>query len=112
MAKKLITLRIHRAKNKELYFTINGGNGKVIMTSETYKRRQGVDRAIASILNGISDGEYQVIQDYAPDFISETKDSASNAGFDYQQIAEETKFSDKGQAHLSPVDRLRDRGLM
>lgn len=61
MAKKQLTIRIHRADNKELYFTLNGGNGKVIMTSETYKRRQGVNRAVETILWGIADGEYSVL---------------------------------------------------
>lgn len=63
MAKKQITIRIHRAANKELYFTINGANGKVIVTSETYKRRQGVDRAIDTLLFPFAEGPIGLIDE-------------------------------------------------
>lgn len=63
MAKKQLTIRIHRAANKELYFTINGGNGQVLVTSETYKRRQGVDRALDTRLFPFANGSVALIDE-------------------------------------------------
>lgn len=43
-------IHIHQSKkNKEFWFTIKSRNGKVIATSETYKRKDGVYNAIAVV---------------------------------------------------------------
>ena len=40
---------IKRAKNKQFYFNLKATNGEVILTSETYKSRTGVNNGIASV---------------------------------------------------------------
>jgi uncharacterized protein YegP (UPF0339 family) len=39
-------IKIKRSKNKQFYFTVNAKNGRVLLTSETYKRKAGVFNAI------------------------------------------------------------------
>lgn len=46
-------IKKHIAKNGQHYFTVNGRNGKVIVTSETYKTRQGMNKGIKSLNNVI-----------------------------------------------------------
>lgn len=97
MAKKQITIRIHRATNGEHYFTINGGNGKVIMTSETYKRRQGVNRAIDTLRDGWS-------------YFLKVCDSEGYPLEKGQKIIEDTPILPNGRKEI--FTPLRDRGLM
>lgn len=42
-------ITIKKAKNGEFFFHITGKNGKVIVTSETYKRRAGCNKGIAAL---------------------------------------------------------------
>lgn len=42
-------LVISRAKNKELYVTVKGKNGKIIATTETYKRMLGAKNAARAL---------------------------------------------------------------
>ena len=51
IVKKLI------ASNGEFYFTINAMNGRVIATSETYKRRAGMDNAVSLVTVRMHDAE-------------------------------------------------------
>lgn len=39
-------IKIKRSKDKQFYFTVNAKNGRVLLTSETYKRKAGVFNAI------------------------------------------------------------------
>ncbi|MDO8590052.1 MAG: DUF1508 domain-containing protein [bacterium] len=43
-------IEIGRAKNREFFLTFKSGNNKKVMTSgETYKSKQGVEKALKSI---------------------------------------------------------------
>jgi uncharacterized protein YegP (UPF0339 family) len=42
-------IHIHRSKNKQLYFTITAKNGRVLVTSETYKQKRSIRSAITAI---------------------------------------------------------------
>jgi len=41
-------IKIKRSKNKQFFFTVNAKNGRVLLTSETYKRKAGVFNAISA----------------------------------------------------------------
>lgn len=43
-------IKIKRAKNGQLFFTVHAKNHKVILTSETYKSKQGVMKGIKATL--------------------------------------------------------------
>jgi uncharacterized protein YegP (UPF0339 family) len=51
--------RTHRSKDKQHYFTLNAKNGKVIMTSETYKSR----RNMMNTLNFVNVNDWEVKYD-------------------------------------------------
>lgn len=42
-------IHIKRAKNGQFYFIVKAKNGKTLVTSEQYKRKAGVMKAIASL---------------------------------------------------------------
>ena len=46
-------IKILEAKNNEFYFVIKAGNGKVIATSETYKRKRDCLKS-AKLVQGLS----------------------------------------------------------
>jgi uncharacterized protein YegP (UPF0339 family) len=48
-------IHIHRSKNKQLYFTITAKNGRVLVTSETYKKKRGIIKGIASLLKNVNE---------------------------------------------------------
>jgi uncharacterized protein YegP (UPF0339 family) len=41
-------IKINRSKDKQFYFTVHAKNGRVLLTSETYKRKAGVFNAISA----------------------------------------------------------------
>lgn len=45
----MVTFKIHRSLDKLYYVTIIARNGRVLFTSETYKRKQGALKAIAAV---------------------------------------------------------------
>jgi uncharacterized protein YegP (UPF0339 family) len=46
-------IKIHWSKDKQFYFTLSGRNGKVIVTSETYKRRRNCVFGIAAMIRAL-----------------------------------------------------------
>lgn len=42
--------KISKAKNGEFYFTLHANNGKVVSTSETYKRKATMLKTIGNLL--------------------------------------------------------------
>lgn len=59
----MITIRIKKADNGEYYASIYSSNGKQIWkTSETYKRKRTVDRAI-DIISHIMDKGFNIIDE-------------------------------------------------
>lgn len=42
---------LNRSRDALWYFTLNGNNGKVIMTSETYTRKENCIKAMIAVLN-------------------------------------------------------------
>lgn len=44
-----LKFKIGKAKNGQWYFNIVASNGNILATSETYKTRNGVKKAIATI---------------------------------------------------------------
>lgn len=42
-------IQLRRSTDGQYYFTLNARNGKVLMTSETYTRKNGASRAIDGI---------------------------------------------------------------
>lgn len=53
---------ILKSKNGQFYFTLNGKNGQVVMTSETYTRKHSCIKTICSIIkklhNPVSEIEF------------------------------------------------------
>lgn len=43
-------IHIKRSKNKQFYFTVMAKNGRVLCTSETYKRKHGCLTGINSLV--------------------------------------------------------------
>lgn len=56
-------IKIKRAKNGQFFFTIQGKNGQVILTSETYKSRAGCRKGINAVLNVCGSGRLIKIKD-------------------------------------------------
>lgn len=52
-------IKVHRSSNKEWYYTVHAKNGKVLVTSETMKRKSGIMNGIKS-LNEIFIKPYKV----------------------------------------------------
>lgn len=44
---------IQRAKNKQFYYTLVARNGRVVMMSETYKRRGSCHKAVESMIRNV-----------------------------------------------------------
>lgn len=44
-----LKFKIEKAKNGQWYFNIVASNGNILATSETYKTRNGLNKAIATI---------------------------------------------------------------
>ena len=42
-------IKIHKSTDKQWYFTVCATNNKVLLTSETYKTRQGLAKGIAAL---------------------------------------------------------------
>jgi len=42
-------IKLHTSTDNQYYFTVCGKNGKVILTSETYKTKQGREKGIKSL---------------------------------------------------------------
>lgn len=42
-------IKIKQAKNGQLYYVITARNGKVLLTSETYKSRRGLMKGIKAL---------------------------------------------------------------
>lgn len=42
-------IHIRKSKDRQFYFTVNGKNGRVILTSETYTRKMNCKLGIAAI---------------------------------------------------------------
>lgn len=42
-------IKIKRAKNGQLYYVVVAKNGKVLLTSETYKSKRGVMKGIRAL---------------------------------------------------------------
>lgn len=43
-------IKFKKAKNGQHYFTVQAGNGKTLVTSETYKTRQGAMKGAKALL--------------------------------------------------------------
>lgn len=54
-------LHIRKADDNQWYFTLNGRNGKVIMTSETYKRIRSVNKQVDKLALALN---AQIVNDY------------------------------------------------
>jgi uncharacterized protein YegP (UPF0339 family) len=44
---------IERSKNKQFYFNLIARNGRIVMTSETYRRKGSCEKAIASMIRNV-----------------------------------------------------------
>lgn len=44
-------IKIKKATNRQFYFVITAKNNKVLVTSETYKRRESVIKGIRAVLS-------------------------------------------------------------
>jgi uncharacterized protein YegP (UPF0339 family) len=44
---------IHRSTNKQFYYTLVARNGRIVMTSETYKRKGSCQKAISSMIRNV-----------------------------------------------------------
>jgi len=53
-------IKIHKSKDKQWYFTVSATNGRVLVTSETYKRKANCKKGIAA-LESIIHGAYITI---------------------------------------------------
>lgn len=47
-------ISIKKAKDGQLYFVVSARNGKILVTSETYKSRQAAINAIKTLSRGIN----------------------------------------------------------
>jgi len=47
-------INIHKSKDDQFYFTITAKNGKVIVTSETYKKKPSAFKGIVSLLRTLA----------------------------------------------------------
>lgn len=57
----MITFKILNSEDGQFYVTVTGGNNKTILTSETYKSKQGALKGIDAIKKGFKLGIVQVI---------------------------------------------------
>ena len=46
----MFKLKLKRARNKQWYFVIVARNGKIIATSETYKRKSSAEKTMSRLL--------------------------------------------------------------
>ena len=44
--------KIKKSKDNQYYFTVVADNGRVLVTSETYKQKQSAEKAIEAIKKG------------------------------------------------------------
>lgn len=58
-------ISIHDSKDNQFYFTLCGSNGKVIMTSETYKTKRNRNKGIVAFIKAatITIKELSVLED-------------------------------------------------
>jgi len=54
-------IKIHKAKNKQFYYTVIARNGKVLVQSETMKTLKSIHKGIAS-LNKVFLKPYKVLE--------------------------------------------------
>lgn len=61
-------IKIKRAKNGQFFFTIQGKNGQVILTSETYKSKQGAIKGMLAVVRvfGFENWNYKDETDKPP----------------------------------------------
>lgn len=52
-------IKIKRAKNGQLYYVVVARNGKVLLTSETYKSKRGVMKGIDALLTSLHSHKWQ-----------------------------------------------------
>ena len=57
----MLSFKIHRSEDRQFYFTLVARNGKVIMTSETYKRKLNSHIGIRAITRGMHRKSYKII---------------------------------------------------
>lgn len=46
---------IHKSKDKQFYFTVTARNGRVLLTSETYKKKVSCRDGIEALLKSLDD---------------------------------------------------------
>jgi uncharacterized protein YegP (UPF0339 family) len=46
-------IKIHSSKDGQTYYTVNGRNGKVIVTSETYRRKRNCVFGVAALIRAL-----------------------------------------------------------
>lgn len=54
-------IKIKKSKDKQFYFTVNAKNGKVLLTSETYKRKASVFKGIESLKKLMKNFDYGIV---------------------------------------------------
>lgn len=55
-------IKIHKAKNRQFYFTVQARNGQVIVTSEMYKSHRGCMKGVYAVLK-VCKGAVTIIKD-------------------------------------------------
>ena len=54
---KYMKFVIQRSKDKKFYYSLVARNGRILMVSETYKRRASCTKAIASLIKQVANAE-------------------------------------------------------
>jgi uncharacterized protein YegP (UPF0339 family) len=49
---------LHRSSDNQFYFTLSARNGRVLMTSETYKRKEKAEKGMRSVKNTLLGKSY------------------------------------------------------